>query len=103
MIDVTVLYPNEDGARFDFEYWTTKHFPLLRELLGEALLSATAERGLSGPMPGSEPAFVAAAHLRFASQEAFLAAFRPHVGAIMADVAQYTSVSPTVQISEVLI
>lgn len=102
MINVTVMYPNEAGAKFDFDYWTAKHAGLLKDLLGPALLSASYEKGLSGPMPGSEPTYVAMASLRFESMESFLGAFRPHVGAIMSDVAQYTTLGPVVQISEVV-
>ena len=31
MIRVSVLYPNEPGARFDHQYYATKHVQLLNE------------------------------------------------------------------------
>ena len=34
MIKVTVLYPNEEGKKFDHGYWTTTHLNLVQSLLG---------------------------------------------------------------------
>ena len=37
MIKASLLYPNRDGARFDFTYWTEKHLPFIKQSLGTAL------------------------------------------------------------------
>lgn len=103
MIKVTVLYPNEPDGRFDFAYWTGVHFPLLAELLGAALKGASAERGIGGMVPGAAAPYVAVANLLFDSIESFQGAFGPHAGAILGDLPKFTSLSPTVQISEVLL
>ena len=34
MIKVSVLYPNEEGKKFDHGYWTTTHLNLVQSLLG---------------------------------------------------------------------
>ena len=36
MIKVSVFYPNKPGARFDFDYYTATHLPLVRDKLGGA-------------------------------------------------------------------
>jgi hypothetical protein len=39
MINVTVLYPQTEGARFDWAYYLEKHIPMVRQKLGAALKS----------------------------------------------------------------
>ena len=103
MIDVTVLYPNNNDAKFDFAYWTGTHFPLLSRELGDALKGASAERGLAGGAPGSAAPWIAIARLRFDSVETFQMAFAGHAAAIMSDIPNYTNITPTIQISEILL
>ena len=103
MIKVSVLYPNEEGKKFDMDYYLNNHIPMVNEKIGAALKGRGVEQGLSGVEPGSPPAYVAMAHLLFDSVEAFQNAFGPHAEAIMADVPNYTDVQPTIQISEVKI
>jgi uncharacterized protein (TIGR02118 family) len=101
MIDVTVMYPNQDGAKFDWNYYLTNHIPLVKKLLGSALKGTLVEQGLSGGVPGSKPTYTATVALRFDSVEAFLAAFGPHAAEIQKDIANYSSVAPVIQISEI--
>ncbi|MGD8523161.1 MAG: EthD family reductase [Desulfobacterales bacterium] len=103
MIKVSVLYPNEEGKKFDMDYYLNSHIPMVNEKIGAALKGRGVEQGLSGVEPGSPPTYVAMAHLLFDSVEAFQSAFGPHAEAIMADVPNYTDVQPTIQISEVKI
>lgn len=103
MVRATVLYPHAAGKRFDFDYYTQRHLPVVGQLLGGALLSATAERGLSGGMPGAEPAFTAIAQMTFDSVEALQAALAAHGPALMADIPNFTDIQPVIQMSEVLL
>lgn len=103
MIKVTVLYPNTDGCRFDFEYYCSRHMPMVRDKLGDACRGIAVERGLSGDTPGSSPRYIAMAHLFFDSVEAFQNAFGPHADEIMSDIPNYTDVAPVLEIGEVLI
>jgi uncharacterized protein (TIGR02118 family) len=89
------------GPPFDWAYYTGTHMPMVGQKLGAALLSMTVEQGIAGGSPGSPPAFVALAHLTFESVPAFQAAFTPHAAEIMADIPNYTSIDPLIQISEV--
>lgn len=101
MITVSVLYPNEDGSRFDMDYYLKSHIPMVQKLLGGALRSVVVEQGLGGPAPGTKPAYSTICHLRFDSVEAFQSAFAPHAAKIQQDIANYSSVQPVIQVSDV--
>jgi uncharacterized protein (TIGR02118 family) len=71
MIKVSVLYPNEEGKKFDMDYYCNSHIPMVQEKLGAALKGGAVEQGLSGAEPGSPATYVAMGHLLFDSVEAF--------------------------------
>lgn len=102
MIKVSVFYPNHPGARFDFDYYTATHLPLVRDRLGAACRGVAADRGLAGGAPDAPPAYLAIAHLYFDSVDAFNAAFTPVAEQILGDIPNYTDLAPDLQISEVL-
>ena len=94
MIRFSVFYPKSDGATFDHDYYANKHVPLALETWG--LDKAEIDRGLDGP-------YVAAVHFTFPSQEAMGAALGlPGTADVMADVANYTTISPVTQTSEIV-
>ena len=101
MIKVSVFYPNEEGKKFDMEYYLNKHGALLKEKFGPALKGIAVEQGLGGAVPGSPATYIAMGHLYFDSVEAFQTAFGPHAESIMGDIPNFTDIQPTVQISEV--
>ena len=103
MIKVSVLYPQSPGTRFDHDYYRDKHMPLVKRLLGPALLRYTVDRGLAGGAPGTAAPFVAGCDLFFDSVEAFQAAFGPHMAEITGDLPHYTDREPVVQIYEVVV
>ncbi len=101
MIKVSVFYPNEEGKKFDMEYYLNKHIPMVQQKLGDALKGGAVEQGLGGADPGSPATYIAMGHLLFDSVEAFQTAFGPHAQSIMGDLPNYTDIQPTIQISEV--
>jgi uncharacterized protein (TIGR02118 family) len=103
MIKVSVFYPNNEGSKFDIDYYCNRHMPMVLQKLGTACKGAAVEQGIAGPTPGSRPAFIAMGHIYFDSVEAFQTAFGPHADAIMADIPNYTDIQPTLQISDVKI
>jgi uncharacterized protein (TIGR02118 family) len=103
MIKVSVMYPNQQGIRFDMAYYCAKHIPMVRQLLGSALLNVAVEEGIAGMTPGSPAAYVAMGHLSFESMAAFQEAFTPHAPQIVGDIPNYTNSQPTIQISTVKI
>lgn len=102
MITVNVLYPNTEGAKFDMNYYLSSHIPMVKRLFGSALKGCVVEKGLGGAAPGTQATYATLCHLRFDSLEAFQAAFAPHAEQIQNDIANYSSVQPIIQISEVL-
>ena len=77
-IRLSVFYPSTEGATFDHDYYRDKHVPL-----------AAKTWGLD--------------HFRFDSQEALAAALaNEHTGDVLADVANYTSIAPVLQTSEIV-
>jgi len=103
MIKVSVFYPNTLGAKFDFDYYTRSHLPMVRDKLGSACMGVAADKGLAGGAPDAPAPYVAIAHLFFDSVEAFNTAFAPVASDILGDIPNYTDLSPQLQISEVLI
>jgi uncharacterized protein (TIGR02118 family) len=94
MIRLSVLYPAGEGATFDHDYYKESHVPLCVRTWG--LAGAEIDRGIDGP-------YVAAVHLQFESPEALQQALANEgTGAIMADVANYTNITPVLQTSEVV-
>jgi uncharacterized protein (TIGR02118 family) len=101
MIKVSVLYEDRPGQKFDMAYYTAKHIPMVKQKLGAACKRAEVDQGLAGVQPGSKPRFIAQAHFLFDSVEAFQQAFAPHAQAIMADIPNYTTLEPIIQVNEV--
>jgi uncharacterized protein (TIGR02118 family) len=101
VIKISVLYPTEDGSRFDMDYYLRVHIPMVRDKLGSACKSVAVEQGVSGMMPGTPPTYCVLCHLVFESVEQFQSAFAPHANTILADIPNYTSLEPVIQIGEV--
>jgi uncharacterized protein (TIGR02118 family) len=94
MIRLSVLYPSTDGATFDHDYYRTKHVPLAVKTWG--LDGAEIDKGIDGP-------YVAAVHFTFESLDAMGAAMAAEgTAAVLADVANYTSITPVLQTSEIV-
>ena len=94
MIRLSVLYPVTEGATFDHDYYRDKHVPLAVRAWG--LDGAEIDKGVDGP-------YVAAVHFKFASTEALQAAMAAEgTGAVLADVANYTTIAPVLQTSEIV-
>lgn len=104
MIRVSIMYPNQPDAHFDFEYYIGKHIPLVQERWGPlGMRAASVDRGLAGGAPGVAAPYLCVAHLSFESVEDFQQAMAREGAAIMADVPNYTTLQAAVQISEILV
>jgi uncharacterized protein (TIGR02118 family) len=60
-------------------------------------------KGLGGGALGTRATYVGMCHIFCDSVERFQAGFGPHAKEIMADIANYTDLSPVIQISEVVV
>jgi uncharacterized protein (TIGR02118 family) len=102
MIKVTILYPSGEGKKFDMDYYTKKHFPLLRSLFGDALKATAIDKGIAGSAPGAPVPFVAIGYLYFDTVAAFQSGMTANGSKIRADIPNYTDIQPVIQISEVV-
>jgi len=94
MIRLSVLYPTTEGATFDHDYYRDHHVPLACKAWG--LDGADIDKGVTGP-------YVAAVHFRFASVEAMQQAMGAEgTTEVIGDVANYTTIVPVQQISEIV-
>ena len=98
MTRVTVIYPRKDDAKFDFDYYTSKHIPFVTKLLGKKI---EVRWGISS-VNGAPPAFVCVATISIDSVEEFQTLFSQHGAQILADIPNYTNVEPIVQFDEIL-
>jgi uncharacterized protein (TIGR02118 family) len=103
MIKVSILYPRTRGARFDFDYYISKHMRRSIELLSThpGFRRVTVEQGLGSTEPDSPPAYIAACFYTFDSIESFLAAFTPHAEELQGDMKHYTDITPQIQFNEI--
>lgn len=102
VIKVSILYPNPENCRFDFDYYCKSHLPMVKARLGNACQGIAVDKGIAGES-GSPAPFVAAVHLFFESAEAFQRSFDPNAKEILADTPNYTNVQPNLMFSQVLV
>jgi uncharacterized protein (TIGR02118 family) len=94
VIRLSVFYPSSEGSTFDHDYYREKHVPLAVKAWG--LTTADIDKGVDGP-------YVAAVHFEFDSVEAIQAAMAAEAtGEVLADVANYTNITPVLQTSEII-
>ena len=94
MIRLSVFYPVTEGASFDHDYYREKHVPLAVRTWG--LEGAEIDKGVDGP-------YVAAVHFTFDSLDALQQAMAAEGTAdVLADVANYTTIAPVLQTSEIV-
>ena len=103
MIKVTVLYPNGEGKKFDMDYYSGKHMPLVHSRLDSmGLLRSEVERGVSSADPSAPAPFVAIGVLYFNRVEEVHEAFKNHGRELLGDIPNFTDIEPQFQISEIV-
>lgn len=103
MIRVTVSYPNQAGARFDMNYYMTKHMPMVEAKLRPlGLVRWGVQQGIGGAAPGSQAAYLIQAAMVFETVEAFQAALAATGPALMADIPNYTDIQPRIDIYQIV-
>jgi len=94
MIKVSVTYPSGEGTTFDHDYYSATHVPLAASAWSP--LKTEIDKGIDGPN-------VAAVHFYFETVEAFHAGLgSPKTADVMADVVNYTNITPVMQVSEIV-
>ena len=102
MIRVSILYPNEEGKKFDWDYYLNKHMPMLHEKLDPiSLIKAEIDKGIGSKGENTPAPFCVGCHLFFNSMEDFQKIL-PYEEDMFSDVPNYTDIIPLVQISEMV-
>ncbi len=103
MIKVSLFYPHDAEKNFDVDYYVNTHLPMVHRLLEPMGLQGSGlDKGVSAPDPKQPPAFEAVGHLLFNTVEEVHQAFITHGSEIMSDIKNYTTITPQVQISDVV-
>jgi uncharacterized protein (TIGR02118 family) len=102
MIQLNILYPKTENARFDWDYYLNTHMPMSIQLHGAALKGTTIAKGIEG-IEAAPVAYVAVTNMLFESVESFLGAFMPHAETLQGDMNNYTNIQPVIQFSEVVL
>ncbi len=104
MIRMTVLYPNTPGAKFDLEYYTTVHMPLVEDRLKPlGLIRTEICKGVAGRPPDDvPPPYVTMGYLYFNSLEECQNGFAVHGKELIDHIRAYTDIEPQFQISEIV-
>src|SRR6516225_5421606 len=80
-----------------------KHMPLVKARMGASCRFYTVDKGLAGGDSGEPPTYIGMCHIYCDSVESFQVSFGPHAEEIMADIPNYTDLTPILQISEVVV
>jgi uncharacterized protein (TIGR02118 family) len=98
MYILTVTYPKSADATFDFDYFRSQHLPQVGKAFGPYGLGyASVLRGEQS-VDGSDPAFFAISILSFGTEQGAKDAVASEgAKTLMADIANFTSVTPVLQ------
>ena len=98
MIRASVLYPNEPGKKFDFDYYIKKHMAMVsKKSKPYGFIRYEVDKAADSSSP-----FIAAGHLYFKSLEGYQNAFAGNAEVFMADIPNFTDIMPQIQVSEIV-
>ncbi len=98
---LTVTYPNDPNAKFDFAYYRDKHMPMVRARLGANVTRTEIGKGTASG-DGGKAGFVCVGQVWFNSMSELQAAMKQHGAEIMSDIPNYTNIKPNVQFEELV-
>jgi uncharacterized protein (TIGR02118 family) len=102
MVCISVLYPYKAGGKFDHDYYSGKHMPMVLDRFKSfGMTRYEVDKGLAGGAPRSEAPFAAIGRLYFGTAEEFQNAMGAHGAEILGDVPNYTAIGPVFLVSEV--
>lgn len=101
MASLSVVYPRSPGATFDYDYYQTRHMPLVGERWAAAgLTGGEALLGKAGA-DGSQAPYFAIGIIHFDTADSLRAALDgEHASEVIADIRNFTDVQPVIQINE---
>ena len=101
MYKASVMYPNDEGAHFDFDYYRTKHMDLVKNLLKPfGLIKTDVDKGLSGGSDLPAP-YICIGNLYFESEGDYDRGTAEVGPMLREDIPNFTDITPIRQISEI--
>lgn len=101
MYCVTVLYPNQPDAHFDFDYYRDRHIPMMLRLLGDNVQRLELRRGLQSVDGGTAP-YLCLLNTHIRSVEAFTQVMTEQADRVLGDIPNYTNLQPLIQVDQLL-
>lgn len=102
MFKVSVMYPYGKDAKFDFDYYRTKHMGLVHKHLKPfGLLKTEVDKGLSGG-GDNPPLYICVGHLYFEARDGYEKGIKECGTILRGDIPNFTDLTPIRQISEVI-
>ena len=98
---VAILYPNGEDKTFDMDYYEKTHMPMMAGLIGKNLILYEIDKGISGRTPNDKVPFVAIGYFYINNVTEYNKVIAQNINAIRQDIAKYTNIQPTIQISEI--
>lgn len=96
---MTILYPNQEDAEFDFAYYRDTHMKLIQSRYGDSIKRMETRRPVSGTEQDSP--YLAVTNIWIRDMKAFSAAAEKHRAELMKDIPNFTNVQGVVQQAEV--
>ena len=96
MVRICVMYPNEEGASFNLDYYRDTHMALVhRHLEPHGLIKTGIEKGLAGGPDGAKAPYMCIGSLYFESMDKYNAAMGAVGTVLRDDIPNFTNVTPT--------
>jgi len=93
---LTILYPNTENTKFNFDYYKNHHLPLIMSLFGNLIKRIELRKGIMSPTADKLP-YIATLNIWFEDEAAFMAADEKHRPTLLPDVQNYTNTLPVIQ------
>lgn len=100
MFRIAAVYRRKDGSYFDFDYYVSKHLPIVREKFGPYGLMKIEVDNAVQAHDGAPSPFFAIGYLYFPTLQHFQEAYAAVGREVVSDIVKYTDVKPEIQLGE---
>ncbi|MBN2061381.1 MAG: EthD family reductase [Deltaproteobacteria bacterium] len=102
MFKISVMYPNNEGARFDHDYYINSHIKLVEEHMTPfGLVKTEVDRGLPDE-DGNRPLYICIGHMYFDKMDGYVKGSAEKGPVLRDDISNFTNVVPVRQLSEII-
>ncbi|KAK0370602.1 ethyl tert-butyl ether degradation EthD [Colletotrichum limetticola] len=102
-VTIIVVFPNDPDAKYDIDYYTTKHMPLIQEQWGKYGVTSWSVTKFQPGADGTQPLYAFGSTVTWDNIEQIKTAFAgPEADGIMGDVPNFSNKQPIFLTGEVL-